>query len=705
MRNQSPSEAFTYIVECRDGSYYCGWTNAIWQRIASHNSGKGARYTGSRRPVHLVYVERCFSKQAAMSREWHIKQMTRGEKSRLIQENSAVMAALGMKTALSARSWTETVPESFPVPDFAEQSAPCCESGIVWFCRAGRGRLGIAGGIAMTGHAVLYGEGERIFYLAPSWEEFLQMPETYLENRWPLTGNGQERLNERKMEKKWQADLEKVRKTMKEAEMYRRTASLVQFDLETLCPPAGMEEQGEVNAFLETQAFRLRRQPAFVRAAEQVYEHRDELEEADRVMITALHRTYLEEKNLTPAMKHAFSLTESRAYIAWQKARNAADFSLFRDSLEEVLKMEQRRIALREPDENSANASPYDQMLGRYERGMDCGQLDACFKACRERMIPLLRRIQESRKSIRTDFLYRPVSAELQSRVTEKLLTFLNLDRSRLVVSQTEHPFTTDMGPDNVRITSHIYENAFTSNLYSVLHEGGHALFALLDERGHYDHFITGERTYGMDESVSRFYENRIGRSRAFIRFIYPVLREILGKVLEDVTEEELYEAVNEVRPSLIRTEADEFTYTFHIMIRYELEKELVAGTLPVREVPARWAELYREYLGIVPENDREGCLQDVHWTSGFGYFPTYALGNMYNAMYARRMACEMDVDAQIESGNLSAVNDWMQKHVFARADLTNPREWIAEICGRPFKPDDFLEYLEEKYSALYELN
>ena len=297
------------------------------------------------------------------------------------------------------------------------------------------------------------------------------------------------------------------------------------------------------------------------------------------------------------------------------------------------------------------------------------------------------------------------MSSDLQNRVTEELLKFLNLDRSRLVVSQTEHPFTTDMGPDNVRITSHIYENAFTSNLYSILHEGGHALFALLDERRHYDHFITGERTYGMDESVSRFYENRIGRSRAFIRFIYPVLREILGKVLEDVTEEELYEAVNEVRPSLIRTEADEFTYTFHIMIRYELEKELVAGTLSVRDVPARWAELYREYLGIVPENDREGCLQDVHWTSGFGYFPTYALGNMYNAMYARRMASEMDVDAQIESGNLSAVNDWLQKHVFARADLTNPQEWIAEICGRPFTPDDFLDYLEEKYSALYELN
>ena len=506
------------------------------------------------------------------------------------------------------------------------------------------------------------------------------------------------------MDKKWQKDLEKVRKAMKEAEMYRRAVSLSQFDLETVCPSAGMEEQGEIIAFLETQAFRIRKRPSFIHAVENVYIHANELEERDRVMISALHRTYFEEKNLTPEMQHAFALTESRAYIAWQKARYAGEFSLFQKNLEEVIEAERCKIRLREPEKEGSCPSLYDQMIGRYERGMTCAKLDACFESCRKRMIPLFSRILKSRKTIRTDFLYRPVHRGVQKKLTEMLLDILDMDRRRTIVSLTEHPFTMDIGPDNVRITTHIYEENFISNLYSVLHEGGHALFALMDPREHYTSFITGERTYGMDESVSRFYENRIGRSRAFIHFVYPLLKDLLGDVLSDVTEQELYEAVNEVRPSLIRTDADEFTYMFHIMIRYEMEKELVAGNLNADGVPARWAELYGEYLGITPSNDRDGCLQDVHWTSGFGYFPTYALGNMYNAMYARRMSSELDVDAQIGSGKLTEINDWMQKHVFARADLESPQEWIERICGRPFTPDDFLDYLDEKYSALYDL-
>ncbi|MBQ9008160.1 MAG: GIY-YIG nuclease family protein [Clostridia bacterium] len=682
---RTTEEAFTYIVECRDGSYYCGWTNALWHRMAQHNCGKGARYTGSRRPVHLVYLERWLSRKAAMSREGHIKQMSRDEKKRLIEENRAVMAILDPDRDRSECPTAESAVETFPMPEgFEPMHVPLRDSGILWICEnVGGVHLGIAGGFALSGHAVLYGEGESIAYLAPSWNEFMQMPEMYLKNRWLLTGRErvQEGTGRAEMDRKWKADLEKVRKTMKEAEMYRRASLLVQFDLETVCPPDGMEEQGGINAFLETQAFRIRKRPAFIRAVENVYEHAAELPETDRVMITSLHRTYYEEKNLTPEMQHAFALTENRAFIDWQKARSAADFSLFRDSLEEVLKVERQRIELREPEKDAPRLSLYDQMLDRYERGMDCTQLDACFAACRERMIPLLTRIRESRKKIRTDFLYRPVSADAQNQLTEILLGLLDMDRNRLLVSRSEHPFTTDIGGNNVRITTNIHGASFTSNLYTVLHEGGHALFALMDDPEHYAHFITGERTYGMDESVSRFYENRIGRSRSFIRFVYPLLRDLLGDVLADVTEQELYEAVNEVRPSLIRTEADEFTYTFHIMIRYELEKELVDGRLRVRDVPARWAELYREYLGVVPQNDREGCLQDVHWTFGFGYFPTYALGNMYNAMYTRRMCSELDVDAQIESGKLTGINDWMQKHVFARADLENSREWIENIC------------------------
>ena len=175
-------------------------------------------------------------------------------------------------------------------------------------------------------------------------------------------------------------------------------------------------------------------------------------------------------------------------------------------------------------------------------------------------------------------------------------------------------------------------------------------------------------------------------------------------EALEGVSEKEFYEALNVVRPSLIRTEADEFTYTFHIIIRYEIEKALFAGEIKVEDIPAMWNRKYQEYLGVCPATDREGVLQDVHWTSGFGYFPTYAIGNFYNAMYYNRMKQEVNVDAAIREGNFEPVNSWMIGHVFAKADRLSPRDWIKDITGRDFTPVDFLDYLEEKYSGIYEL-
>ena len=242
------------------------------------------------------------------------------------------------------------------------------------------------------------------------------------------------------------------------------------------------------------------------------------------------------------------------------------------------------------------------------------------------------------------------------------------------------------------------------SSMYSVIHEGGHALFDQNQPRAHWDHFITGEKTMGQHESVSRFYENRIGRSEAFISLVFPELKKIMPEALGDVSSRELYEAVNQVHPTLIRTEADEFTYTFHIMIRYEIEKMIVGGQAKIEDLPWIWNDKYEEYLGVRPANDREGVLQDVHWTSGFGYFPTYALGNFYNAMYFNQMAKEIDIDAAVEAGRFDLINGWMRDHVFNIADRMAPSEWIRAITGRSLTPDDFLDYLESKYTALYEL-
>ena len=496
--------------------------------------------------------------------------------------------------------------------------------------------------------------------------------------------------------------LQHVKQTLTLAEKYDHAVNVLSYDQETICPIDAMEEQGEVWAFLNNQSYKLIKDPAFIEAAEYLYEHRNELEELDRVMAEQLHRNYLQSKNVTPELQHEFMLTFNRAFVNWSKAREAGDYSLFAPSLKEVADTNRRMIELRGAD--AAGKTAYDTLLDDYERGMTSDVLDEVFGACKERLIPLLEKITKSPKKIRTDFLERRVEDEQQAKMVKWLLTQMGFNLNRGAFTTSEHPFTASMGRYDTRITTHYYPTRFLSSMYSTIHEGGHALFDQNQPQENHDHFIIGGKTLGMHESVSRFYENRIGRSEAFVHFVYPKVCEVFPQVMADVSEREFYEAVNAVSPSLIRTEADEFTYTFHIIIRYEIEKALFAGEIKVEDIPALWNRKYQEYLGVCPSSDREGALQDVHWTSGFGYFPTYAIGNFYNAMYYNRLKEEVDVNAAIREGNFAPLNDWMIGHVFSKADRLSPKEWIKDITGREFTPVDFLDYLEAKYSELYGL-
>ncbi len=496
--------------------------------------------------------------------------------------------------------------------------------------------------------------------------------------------------------------LEYVRQVLATAEQYDHAVNVLMYDQETICPIEGMEEQGDVMAFLSNQSYKLIKEPAFIEAAEYLYEHRDALEEFDRAMAEQLHRSYLQTKNVTPELQHEFSLVYNRAFVNWSKAREAADYSLFAPSLHEVTDVNHRMIELRGAD--AAGNTPYDALIDEYERGMTSDVLDEAFGACKERLLPLLEKIKKSPKKIRTDFLSRPVDKERQAKMAEWLLHQMRFNFNRGAFTTSEHPFTAGLGRYDTRVTTHYYPDQFLASMYSIIHEGGHALFDQNQPAENHDHFITGGKTMGMHESVSRFYENRIGRSESFAHFVYPKTCELFPDAMEGVTEKEFYEGLNVVSPTLIRTEADEFTYTFHIIIRYEIEKALFTGEIKVEDIPALWNRKYQEYLGICPATDREGVLQDVHWASGFGYFPTYAIGNFYNAMYYNRMKEEVAVDEAIREGNLEPVNRWMKEHVWAKADRLSPQEWIKDITGREFTPVDFLDYLEEKYSKIYEL-
>ena len=268
----------------------------------------------------------------------------------------------------------------------------------------------------------------------------------------------------------------------------------------------------------------------------------------------------------------------------------------------------------------------------------------------------------------------------------------------------TEHPFTTNFGPQDVRVTTHYYEDSFVSNICTTLHEGGHALFMQNEPEEFYTEHADDNMSNAMHECISRFYENLIGRSEAFVRFVYPKFMEIAGDTFGDVSERELYEAMNIAKPGLNRCDSDELTYSLHVLIRYELEKAFINGVISVDEIPALWNAKYKEYLVVDVPNDAEGCLQDVHWTMSYGYFPSYALGNAYGAQILNTMIKEFDVYAAVEEGDLAKILSWLKERVFSIASISTPEEWIRAITGEPLNTDYFLDYLERKFTALYGL-
>ena len=498
--------------------------------------------------------------------------------------------------------------------------------------------------------------------------------------------------------------LEAIRETLELADKYSHAARIMQYDLETICPQDAMAKQGETIAFFGNEAFKLMKDPAFEQHVEAAYQQMDESwNEFDVAMVKQLYHGQLKNSKITPEFNLELAKAHQKAFADWARAKETADFSMFEDSLKEVARLDRQVTSLRSEVPELHADLPYDYQLDDYEEGMTTADLDRIFGECKERLVPLLKKIQASKKKIRTDFLSRKVTKAQQEALAYKVMEYMCYDMNRGALTTSEHPFTMDVAKDDVRITTHYYDDAFLSSLYSVVHESGHGLFELNVPGETWDHFATN-KTMGQHESVSRFYENIIGRSEAFSDVVYDMVAEAMPHVVDGVSKREFFEALNTVTPSLIRTEADEFTYTFHVIIRYEIEKEILNNGLDVSEIPVLWTKKYKEYLGVEPSNDKEGCLQDMHWTEGFGYFPAYALGNMYNAMYYNRMKEEVDIEKAIRSGSLAEINAWMKEHVWKKADLQTPKEWIMEITGRELTSRDFLDYIEAKYTKIYEL-
>lgn len=481
---------------------------------------------------------------------------------------------------------------------------------------------------------------------------------------------------------------------------YDHAMGLIYYDGCTTAPKGTADNRATSLSILSEEIYRQSTSDETIELLEFLDANKEDLSSDEQRMVYLLLKDIREMKKIPMDEYIAYQELLVKADDVWHSAKEASDFDMFRPYLEDLFAYQKKFAKYIDPD-----MDPYDHCLNEYEEGLNMESCDKFFSQLRAGIVPLLKRVSEV-PQIDDSIRHGHFPAAVQDELSYYLMKLIGLDLDHVGLSTTEHPFTTSLGSHHdERITTHYYEDDFAYSMYSVIHEGGHALYdtGSADELAYTT--LDGGVSMSIHESQSRFYENIVGRSRAFCRLIFPELVRLFPEQMEGRDAEEFYCAVNKAEPSLIRTEADELTYSLHIMIRYELEKRIMHDELEVKDLPAEWNRMYKEYLGIDVPDDKQGVLQDSHWASGlFGYFPSYALGNAYGAQFLAKMRETVDFDAAIESGDFSAVNDWNREHIWQHGGRFKPAELLRRVFEADFDPSYYIDYLEKKYTELYGL-
>ena len=480
---------------------------------------------------------------------------------------------------------------------------------------------------------------------------------------------------------------------------YTRAISIITTDGETVAPRESYITRGMVIGQLVGAAYDLVSDPQVLEASNIILAAA-EPSERDHRLATVMKEGYEDATKIPKDDLVAYHTMLSEANVAWREAKQQNDFPRFAPFLEKIIACNRKFAQLKHPDQN-----PYDAMLNEYEKGMSQQVLDPFFALLKEKLTPLVLAIGQKDKPDNRFIKGVSFPVDKQKQLSAWLMQVMGMNPDRCVLLESEHPFTSSASIWDARITTHYYDQDVLSSMYSVIHEGGHALYEMGIDEALMDSQLGTAPFLGIHESQSRFYENILGRSAAFVDVLHGKMRELFSDQMDGVTADMLHRAVNRVEPSLIRTEADELTYPMHIMIRYELEKQLVAGTLSVEALPARWNEMYKAYLGVDVPDDSRGVLQDIHWSGGsFGYFPTYALGSAYGAQMLHAMAGQVDVDAAAKNADFTPITAWLRERIHQYGALRLPARLLQEAVGAPFDPTHYVDYLTGKFSALYQL-
>lgn len=493
---------------------------------------------------------------------------------------------------------------------------------------------------------------------------------------------------------------------MREFILLGSAMGIVGWDMETYMPPRGIIQRSEQRAQLGKMLHRMRTDPMIGDLLGKIEKKSSDMTEVQNRNAFLVRLDYDKQTKVPVDLVARIAKQQAISVETWKKAKAVNDWKMFEPELQKMVDLSRQRAEIMAKAKGIPDV--YDSLLDEFERGLTSEKVTKVFSELRDRLVPLTKKCAEASKGLDTSFLSRKIPIDVQRKLATDLSTLVGYDtvsdEAGGRIDEVEHPFTSGYY-DDVRITVKYHEDDVASAIYAILHEAGHALYEQnLNQDWKYTP-IGISASYGFHEAQARFIENMIGLSPEFLRFYLPRFNKFTDGAFSDIDETMYVKAMNLVEPSLIRIEADEVTYSLHIIIRYEIERDLFSDKVTVSELPQVWNEKYKEYLGVDVPDDTDGVLQDTHWASGYyGYFPSYALGNIYDGMYLERINKDIpDWLEKVEKGDLLPSIEWMVKNVHINSALYDPADLMEKITGSKLTAEPFLKYVENKYSSIFE--
>ncbi|MHA1739190.1 MAG: carboxypeptidase M32 [Candidatus Heimdallarchaeota archaeon] len=495
---------------------------------------------------------------------------------------------------------------------------------------------------------------------------------------------------------------EKLLAKFKDSVILGNALSTIYWDMETYMPEKGIQQRSEQIAMISGLIHEKNVDPEIGTLLQEIKAHKnfEKLAADQKRNIYLLQRDYDQNTKLPMEFVKTFAKESALAMEIWKKALAESNYELFKPELVKIIELAKQRAKYLDPTKD-----PLDVLIDLNEPGFTTEILDKLFSELRDGLVPLIKKCVESKNQPDYSKLERECPLDIQKQFSNEIAELVKYDLKRGRIDETVHPFTTGFY-DDVRITTRYFLNDFTSSFFAVLHEAGHGLYDLNMPIKYKYQPIGFCSSSGVHESQSRFIENIVGRSIEFWKHYFPRFKELTGEIFADLEFDDFIRAINKVTPSFIRVEADPVTYSMHIIIRHEIEKEIFSGKLSVDDLPKVWNQKYKEYLGIDVKNDAEGVLQDIHWSGGeFGGFPSYSIGNIMDGQLLWKMEQDIpDWREQVKKGEIGKIVDWLATNVHQKGNMYDPFDLIKEVTGEELSTKYYLDYLKAEFAKFYDI-